>query len=205
MCTVAATVIVAAYIRTKSIVDSNTHKHTHIAHPCTPLSIQWICEQFVEMASMFLDPKIIFCPQTSVATQNYYYHCCRKSKRMWSRIWYTMSMEWTLWKFYVADTIRYGYVLFAFKYRYLSSKMNSSILLCTFCMYTEAGRMIITFLFRMLPRLFSLLFCVQCKKLNAISQCFFFAFLMWCDDDVWCVMYIYFSRLTTIPINLQCR
>lgn len=53
-------------------------------------------ELFVEMASTFLAPKIIFCSQTS-----------RHGVIIIIIISHTMSMKWTLWKFYVADTIRY--------------------------------------------------------------------------------------------------
>lgn len=85
------------------------------------------------------------------------------------------------------DTIRYGYVLFTFKYRYLSSKMNSSIFTVYIvqCTSTEAGRMIITFLFRillLLPRHF--FFALFCFVFNAKSWMRFlnvFASIMWCD------------------------
>lgn len=102
-------------------------------------------ELFVEMASTFLAPKIIFCSQTS-----------RHGVIIIIIISHTMSMKWTLWKFYVADTIRYDTDMY---YSHLNIDICQAIRqFCHLhCTYTEAGRMIITFLFRillLLPRLF---------------------------------------------------
>lgn len=159
-------------------------------------------ELFVEMASTFLAPKIIFCSQTS-----------RHGVIIIIIISHTMSMKWTLWKFYVADTIqydtiRYGYVLFTFKYRHLSS--NSSILPFTlynvhiqkpdewlspfYFEYCCCCRGSFTVLFRFVSH------CFQCKKLNAISQCFCVRNVMW----LWCVMYL-FHQIHNNAHNLHCR